>query len=655
MTFHKNIFKHVLKCALIFSFVTFAFSCNNQMSEASVSNKGDKTKTLKLEITNYNDVVESSAKRSAVAQNGVRTIIPTTFDSAGVKFYLYGTATNGKTFGPKEVTFTGDGGSKTVGSIAISADAFVWEFTLAALENTAAAAPVDFNEMTANAVLIGHSSMDMSNGNTAKFTLSPDGLTKEASIAMKLYLDGWTIPTGYTATAGIYKLTDGSVVNDKDAATTVKDIATFPTAAPTDANYSVAKMDPGTYLFKVTFTNATTKKKFIWSDVLVVLPGKPVDNEVAITNVIGVKPDEPTDFKAGFVASSEDKYNGMYVTEFTWTRGVSKNENYFEIDLLELADATATVPNDDTNWDAAVTAGGINKTYGADFSSSDIHESGSLLSGNTTVQVCLSLGKRYFARIRALNDAGNSDYTYVTLGGTNAFTSDTINRYRITYHLNEGKFNGTVGTETVTNKTDDIVLYYCQDGTNGNDIIVPDGTNTTLLYTPENTDYPWTSWKTSDNTKYDDTVNADYPKYKDFKNLDLYASYETPASVEIFDKSAYDIQIGWISVDSTALTQKTTTIDASVATQSVWTFLPTGIKNPSGIAIQEFTYDSVVFTVSKGAKTYYAETKTNVKVDETTTFNMPLDSLAPGVYNVLFMAHKGKNTVSCNISVTITR
>lgn len=660
MTFHKNIFKHVLKCALILGFVTFAFSCNNPTSPASVSKKDDKTRTLNLEITNYNDVVaeaqKSSAKRSAVAQNGARTIIPTTFDSDGVKFYLYGTATNKKTFGPKEVTFTGT--SKTVGKIAISADAFVWEFTLAALENTAAA-PADFTEMIASAVLIGHSSMDMSNGNTAKFTLSPDGLTKEASIGMKLYLDGWTdIPTGYNATAGIYKLTDGSVVNDKDGNTTVQtifaDIATFPTMAPTDANYSVAKMDPGTYLFKVTFTNATTKKKFIWSDVLVVLPGKPVDNEVAITNVIGVKPDEPTDFKAGFVASSEDRYNGMYVTEFTWARGTSNNENYFEIDLLELADATATVQNDDTSWVAAVTAGGINKTYGADFSSSDIHESGSLLSGNTNVQVCLSLGKRYFARIRALNDAGNSDYTYVTLDGTEAFTSDTINRYRITYHLNEGVFNGTVGTENLTNKTDDIVLYYCQDGTNGNDIIVPDGTDPTLIYTPESTDYSWTSWKTSDNTNYDATVNADYPKYKDYKNLDLYASYETPASVEIFDKSAYDIKIGWISVDGTALTQNTTTIDASAA-QSAWTFEPTGINDPSGAPINDFTYDSVVFNVSKGGKTYYGDTKTNVKVDETATFNMPLDNLAPGVYNVQFMAHKGKNTVSCTISVTITR
>lgn len=670
MTFHKNIFTHILKCGLIFGFITLAFSCKN-LSDASVSKKDANTKTLNIEIANYADVIEasqkSSAKRSAVEINGARTIIPTTFDSDGVIFYLYGEATNGKTFGPTEVTFngndTGNGVSKTVGTIAISADEYVWEFTLAALDNSETTAPADLDKMKEKAVLIGYSSMDMSNGNTAKFTLSPDGLKKEASVAMKLYLNNWTeIPTGYTAKAGIYKLTDGSIVNDGENATTEKQISdnitSLVTAAPTDANYTVTKMDPGTYLFKVTFENATTKKKFIWSDILIVLPGKAVENAVAIPNVIGVKPDAPTDFKAGYVKDSEDIYNGMYVTEFTWGRGNSKNENYFEIDLLELAEATTTIPNNNADWQDAVDIDtGISTTYGANFSSSDIHEDGSLLGGNTEAQVRLSLGKRYYARIRAVNDAGASDYVYVTLDGTEKFTSSTINRYRITYHLNNGVFNGTAGANTLTDETNDIVLYYCQNGTDGNDIIVPDGTNTTLIYTPETTPYNFTSWKTGDSKKYDNTVNADYPKYKDYKNLDLYASYEIDAGVEIFDKSAYEIQGGWISVDSgTALTDKTTTIDATASTTSTWKFTPTGIKDPSGInTIDDFTYDSVIFEVSRGGKTYYAETNTNVKVDVGTTFTMPLDGLASGVYNVMFTAHKGTTTVSCNITTTITR
>lgn len=664
MTFHKNIFTHILKCGLIFGFITLAFSCKN-LSDASVSKKDANTKTLNIEIANYADVIEasqkSSAKRSAVEINGARTIIPTTFDSDGVIFYLYGTATNGKTFGPSVVTFTENGGSKTVGTIAISADEYVWEFTLAALDNSETTAPKTLDEMKANAVLIGYSSMDMANGNTAKFTLSPDGLKKEASVAMKLYLDNWTeIPTGYTAKAGIYKLTDGSIVNDGENAPTEKtisdNIVDFDRIAPAAANYTVTKMDPGTYLFKVTFEN-TTNKKFIWSDVLIVLPGKAVENEVAIPNVIGVKPDAPTDFKAGYVENSEDIYNGMYVTEFTWVRGASKNENYFEIDLLELAEAT-TVPTDDISWD---TTDGIKNTYGANFSSSDIHEDGSLLGGNTKAQVRLSLGKRYYARIRAVNDAGASDYVYVDLDGTEKFTSSTINRYRITYHLNNGVFNGNAGGNTLKDETNDIVLYYCQNGTDDNNIIVPDGTNTTLIYTLENTEYPFTSWKTGDSKKYDKAVNADYPKYKDYKNLDLYASYEIDADVEIFDPKAYDIQVGWISVDGNPLTEKTATIDVDAPNKSVtWTFTPTGITNPSGNTIDDFTYDSVIFEVSIGGIPKYTETRTDVKVDDGTgtggtTFIMPLDNLDNKVYNVMFIARKGTNTVSCNITTTIKK
>lgn len=658
MTFHKNLFKHILKCASIFGFVAFVLSCSQGAIDASVSKRDDKTHTLNIEITNYDDVVTSSQKsigeRALVQKSGARTIIPDSFDSDGLDFYLYGSATSGKTFGPTEVTFKGKDTSKTVGTIAISADANVWEFTLVAIEDSGVA-PTTLSEMKTNAVLIGHSSMDMANGDTAKFILSPDGLTKEASVAMKLYLDSWGDISldDYKATAGIYKLTDGSLVSDLTK-TDFTDLPNFPTSAPSTANYEVDTMEPGTYLFKVTFENSKTNKKFIWSDVIIILPGKTVENEVAIPNVIGTKPDDPTDFKAGYITGSEDKYNDYYLAEFTWKRGTSKNENYFEIDLLELADATTTIPNDDDSWTSAVdTDNGISTTYGVKFSSSEIYEDGSLLSGNEKVQARLELGKRYFARIRAVNDAGVSDYVYVSLDGTENFTSDTINRYRITYHLNYGKFNGDVEGTPYTDKIDDIVLYYCQESPTGNAIIQPNGTTITLVYEPDtNTKYNWTSWKTGDNTKYDLAAN---PNYIDYKNLDLYANYETDASVEIFDKSSYEIKPEWISAGSNQLTSKTTTIDVTNETEINWKITPTGIKDASGTDITEFAYDIVNFTVSKGGKTLFAASEKNVKVDVGTTFTMPLDNLSTGTYNVIFTARKGTTTVSCNITTTITR
>lgn len=670
-----------------FGIAALLASCSN-VSNASVFDKLKNSRTLNIAVSNYADVVSSSRNASSEnrsasgAENASRNITPDSFDETGLDFWLYGTATNGENFGPEQVTFTGKddglgGKSKTVGTIEIPADAYVWEFTLAAFER-GAADPTSINDMKINAVLIGYSSMDMVNGDTAKFTLSPDGLEKEASVALKLYLKDWdSVPSGYKATAGIYKLTDGSVVNDKDDVSTEKVICAdisdltngFPTSAPAAANYSVDKMNPGTYRFKVTFENTTTHKKFPWSDILVILPGKTVDNEVAIDNLIGKLPEVPADFKAGYVDSSEDKYNGYYVTEFSWTRDSLRNENNFEIDLLELNDATATVPASDTNWETAVTTdNGVVKTFDDKFSSAIEHESGSLLACNESVQIRLELGKRYFARIRAVNYAGVSDYAYVGIGaGTangTAFTSDTINRYRITYHLQDGEFNGTVNSKPYANETNDIVVYYCQSSTTGNTIVVPDGNTITLVYDPDGTGtvtYNWTYWKNGD-SKYDTVANPDFPAYKDFKNLDLYAAYTTTAGVEIFDKKSYEIDPAWIDLVtggtfSASTSGGTANIDTNGITEAQWTFTPTGIKNPDGSDFTDFAYDIVNFTLSRFGKTYYAKSENNIGEGGTNVFTvtMPLSGLSSGVYNVNFTARYKTTLVNYTITTTVQR
>ena len=265
-------------------------SCANQLSGGYVSDSDGKSKTLNIAVTNYSELASGSSRSLASS----RTIMPDSYDSDGVDLYIYGVATNGTEFNaPAKVEFEGntDAGtgsvSKTVGKIKIDAEAAVWEFTLAAVAKNDVPATLD--EMKEKAVLIGYASLDMTYGDTAKFTLSPDGLTKEASVAMKLYNDGWTTPDGYTIKAGIYKLTDGADATDKGDGSgnaTAQDIASLETSEPAAANYSLASMAPGTYLFKVTYTSDATKKSFVWSDTLIVLPGKPVDNSIAIPNVI---------------------------------------------------------------------------------------------------------------------------------------------------------------------------------------------------------------------------------------------------------------------------------------------------------------------------------------------------------------------------------
>lgn len=655
----KSIFAFFAICAaMIFA------SCSN-IVDANVSSSSEDKNTLNIEVTNYDEVVTQASKS---ANRASRTIIPDSFDSDGVDFYLYGTNTSGRTFGPSKVDFkgntdaTGGAASKTVGTINIPANSAVWEFTLVAVAS-GATAPTDETTLKNDAVLIGYSSMDMLNGDTAKFTLSPDGLTKEAKIAMKLYTDNWELPAGFTAKAGIYLLTTGADAG-ADAAPTEKDVA-FTATTKDEANavdYAIASFTPGTYLFKVTFEKTGSNKKFYWSDVLVVLPGKTIENAVGIPNIIGTAPTAPTAFKAGYVENSEDKYSGWYTTAFEWERG-SKNENNFEIEVLEFNDAdTVTPPTSDDEWTTALTTAGTFESYGSKFSSVANYESGSLLSGNTKAQLRLELGKRYFARIRAVNDAGESAWTLVDLtaapaepAGTKAFTGNTINRYRLTYFMNGGTyFADKAAAEAGTGgSTADKVSYHCEDSATGIEIIKADGTPII-----KNNTYTWSYWSkdaTSEAaSRYNEPGTAP-ENYKGYKNLDLYAMFTTDASVAIFDKKSLEIQDGWITVDTGTLTEKKATIDVATETEVKWTFTPGEVKDAEGKKIENFAYDKVNFTVTMGGATFEAKSAVDVSAAKAAEFTMSLSDLPSGRYQVMFTAHYGATTVSYPITATITR
>lgn len=655
----KSIFAFFAICAaMIFA------SCSN-IVDANVSSSSEDKNTLNIEVTNYDEVVTQASKS---ANRASRTIIPDSFDSDGVDFYLYGTNTSGGTFGPSKVDFkgntdaTGGTASKTVGTISIPANSAVWEFTLVAVAH-GDAAPTDETTLKDNAVLIGYSSMDMLNGDTAKFTLSPDGLTKEAAIAMKLYTDGWALPAGFTAKAGIYLLTTGADAG-ADAAATEKDVA-FTDTTKDEANavdYVIDSFTPGTYLFKVTFEKTGSNKKFYWSDVLVVLPGKEIKNKVGIPNVIGTAPTAPTAFKAGYVENSEDKFSGWYTTAFEWERG-SKNENNFEIEVLEFNDAaTVTPPTSDDEWTTALTTAGSSEPYGSKFSSAANYESGSLLSGNTKAQLRLELGKRYFARIRAVNDAGESDWTLVDLAtapaeptGTKAFTGNTINRYRLTYFMNGGTYfdDKTKADAGTDGSTADRVSYHCEDSAAGIEIIKADGTPIIKKNT-----YTWSYWSkdaTSETASRYNEPGVAPAKYTGYKNLDLYAMFTTDAGVAIFDKKSLEIQDGWITVDTGTLTGKTAAIEVATETEVKWTFTPGEVKNAEGNKIENFAYDKVNFTVTMGGTTFESESAENVSATKAAEFTMSLSDLPSGRYQVMFTAHYGATTVSYPITTTITR
>lgn len=648
----KSIFAFfAISAAMIFA------SCSN-LTDAKVSSSSEDKNTLNIEVTNYDEVVTQASKS---ANRASRTIIPDSFDSDGVDLYIYGVATTGDKFtAPVIVEFEGNADaaganpSKTVGKIKIDAEAEVWEFTLAAVAKGDVPATPD--EMKTKAVLIAYASLDMTYGDTAKFTLSPDGLTKAASVAMKLYNDGWTTPDGYKITAGIYKLTDGAdatTTGDGKGTTTIKEDLSLGTSAPADANYKLLSMTPGTYLFKVIYTSDATKKSFVWSDTLIVLPGKPVDRSIAIPNVIGEKPSVPTGFKASYKADSEDERIGYYTVDFEWTRGDSKNELSYKLEVLPLADSTTTaaLPSRDAEWTTAAN-GTEPLSFDAKFSSSDVYGSGSLLTGNTAAAAYLELGVRYAARLCAVNDAGKSDWAYVTVDGTKgtAFSSAVISRYRITYNLNGGVYYADKDTSKPGSAVN-IVKYFCEKTTDGNAILQPNGNGADglLKATADANSATWGAWVTGDGTKFDKTA------YTGSANLELFAKYSNgEQDVEFLQKEDYFIKGAWLTVDGTQLTdgQKTLTIDASANTPSTWNFKPVADGNK---ITAEFKYDSVTLALTKGAQTYWSGTKNDVGTDGR-DFEIPLSKLNVGTYLVTVSASYSTNIyVSYPIAVNITR
>lgn len=651
MKFNAKFALRAAKYLAAFAAMFICASCANQLADGTVSDSNSSSKTLNIAVTNYSDLVSSD---SSSESSSARTIMPDSYDASSVALYIYGTATNGEEFSaPVKVNFILSE-STTVGTIKINADAAAWEFTLVAVEKNSTA-PASLSEMKSNAVMIGYASLDMTYGDTAKFTLSPDGLTKEAAVALKLYNDGWTTPDGYSIKAGIYKLTDGADATTKGDGTgdaTVQTIASLDSAEPESANYSLSAMAPGTYLFKVTYTNDSNAKSFVWSDTLIVLPGKTVDNSIAIPNVIGSVPSVPEAFKASYEDNADADRTGYYTVDFEWTRG-SKNELSYELELLTLGSTTAALPTSDDEWTSALEdTDASSVTFDTDFSSQDVYAGGSLLTGNKSASLYAELGVRYAARLRAVNDAGKSDWTYVTVDGTtgSAFTSAAINRYRTTYHLNGGIYYET-GDTTTTGSQTDIAVYSCQN-TAGNAILQPDGSVTggpLLKYSSDANAAVWSAWVDGEGKTVTDTT------YTGSANLDLYAKYSNGESeVEFLQKEDYDIKGTWITVDGTTLTdgQKTLTLDVSAATTSTWNFKPAADGNK---ITDSFAYDTVTIALTKGGQTYYAASATDVGTSGT-DFTLPLSKLNVGVYQVTISAQYSTTIyVSYPVTVTVER
>lgn len=618
----KNFFK-VLSLSVLAAFI--ALGCSNTSDNAFTygllglgNDSGAKTavKTITLVATGDEDAIVFPV----VNNNISASIVAGTTDAETLKYYLiYKNEVTGETTLPTaDLKFTA-GATANIGTVPLVIADGYYTFKLYATK----VAPDALTEdgIKAKALFLGQTQADLRTAtDTVTFYLTSDTLTGTANVVIGMKTAGWTVPTGYTVSAKITKKTDGTTVQGSGGAPSGVASGITLTTSDVDlagAQYTQNGVNAGTYNFEVIFNNSGTGKQYVWSDTIIVSPNNnitKVDTDtIAIPEVIELPPAPPTAFNATF-KDPDTTSAGYYNVEFTWAAANSINESHFEIDLLDLPDATtwasikpvpntaadhnpATADDGSDDWDMTamdVTSSNIT-TYGRDFYGNETQNwvDGSLRKNNTKAVIALPLGKRYIARIAAVNDAGPSRYCYVNFAaavpaalttGYNKFAADSkvINRYRLSYNIMGGTITD-VATPTPGTSTADIVEYRTQNTVHNDDEGTWDTSGATPVKTPgtyvpqkftTNVDTPsadiwnpaldtqtyasliksgkeWTAWRlnsSSSATLYDaETPTNPYnpPDYTDYKNLVLYASYSpTTAAVNILDDNLWTVGIG---------------------------------------------------------------------------------------------------------------
>lgn len=494
----KNFLKFTVS-AVTASLILLAAGCSNALTTATVSGSDDSAEknaglhSVNLHITaSANDGV---MKLPAAPSASSRNIHGATLKSGDLKFYLF-TKKKKETFdlvaGTVAVyspTTVEDGSEETgEGSITLNLEDSYYDLCLLAVKTdnlTGITEASTYTDIVKVATLKGETSADLREANaTVHFYMIPDGLGGTSNVSIDLCTTGWD-PAGFDVKASIVDYADGALVTGTEVS-----IASLPMAKDDPVEFSANKITPGTYTFQVSFTqkDVANPKVFYYSESIDILPNHNIAAERAIPEIVLRAPDAPANLYVGF-KDPVNNTSDTYYAAFNWEDN-SNNETYFQLEILTIpdngapaADASTTKPwgkgVDKITYESGCYAYDSLKITSDDLVASQIktlkddfvgNESqmwykGSLLKNNKAVAVKLELGKRYLARICAVNDAGSSAYTYVDLTGPlnadlmtslvgtdesskyNKFdnTAQSINRYRLAYNLMEGTLTYKVG------------------------------------------------------------------------------------------------------------------------------------------------------------------------------------------------------------------
>ena len=462
----RKMMKKITKfLSMAVTFATFLFASCGNISGTIEDTTKDNTPTINevrtvVFTTDSNGLFEFSNKNS-----NSRTILPDTVDTGNLNFYLIykDTVNQSLEASVKKITFKADAGTTKKGTFVLQLPLSDYQFTLCAVPTTESGITESSaaDDIKAAATFIGYANADFRYNDEVSFHMKANSSsTGKGDIDITLnHENSWQVPLNYKVTVGLYEIDTDVLIYPAapDPAQELLDTSTTEASITNEKFSSTSKtIKQGEYNLVVKYNDTTHSITYEYSEKVIVLMNQTSKGTITIPKIIAEPPVAPTAFEAKF-KDPKDSTKNNYQVEFTWTDN-SNNEREFNLELFTLStDDYIKLPAQDSDWTSVT---GSSKVFNRlEFDASALKAAGSLNKGNESATFYLELGKRYIARIRAKNEAGVSDWAYLTMATTvendwQKFDTDvqTINRFRISYTLNGGKFAAADATASeVTN------------------------------------------------------------------------------------------------------------------------------------------------------------------------------------------------------------
>lgn len=605
--------KKLQKLAIVFTAFVFSFFSCAQITDPVNVNTNETTKfgskQITITVASSEDIVKFDTNSNA------RTILPDALESSNLDYYMWDDKDSSST--PEEVTFTAKAGSNTEGTVSKALEAKEYTLILAAVPSGYINATITKDIILQAALLTASATIDFRYTDKVHFYLTPNkttGVKGNINLTLKGIGD-WVQSDISTVTASMYKK-DGTLV-DSSTSENLKD-SFFTTEG---SNYTLSNpIDAGVYIFEIVF-ETSNDKTYKWNDDLIILPNQTTTKTVDIPNIIGKKPTKPANFIAGYTIP-ENNTDEYYTVTLNWDDDAN-NEFYYDLEVIELSAIPTVTTWSDETWTTLATTSttklysGVEDTTRKLFADSAdclVYNSGNLYRNSESVTMKLILGSLYFARIRAANVAGESEWVYLDLNNnptdTVKFTSKVMNLFKVSYDLRDG----------IIDPADTELTSYYNVTATPVDILKPktsaDGTETITVTLGEKY---WKKWTTAKGDNFTEDT------YSGFKNLELFANYDTNMDVTIVNPQDYEL------MNTITVKAGTTPIDP---TDNTYTYNIKGGDLTISYAINATTpaYDKFEFIITSPINDYFKLKAEGAKTSENAFATFDANKFSTGTY-----------------------